>query len=238
MRATIASACSSGKRSGQPHGRSPVRPVLWHPAADTSPDRRRRSVSLTPRPIPAGSGCRRDDPPGYSDRFARLIGAGEAGNQHPESPHGQACHRGGTFAGNHSLGPSVGQVLRAVLRPTRSGRLPRSWLPMPGGALRPARSTPRPIPAESGRRRDDPPGYSDRFARLIGAGEAGDQHPESPLGRLVTREEPLPGRIASAGRRGQVRKGFGDVARSRRRSPGRVGRAAPAVRPDRGVAAP
>lgn len=53
----------------------------------------------------------------------------------------------------------------------------RDRAPEPGeGGARAAR---RPAEAPSGRR-VDLPGYSDRFARLIGAGEAGDWHPERP----------------------------------------------------------
>lgn len=79
-------------------------------------------------------------------------------------------------------------VRRRVYRTERDGA------PGPGeGGARGAR---RPDEAPS-RRRVDLPSYSDRFARLIGAGEAGDQHPERPPGSLVAGEEPLPGRIAS-----------------------------------------
>ena len=89
-----------------------------------------------------------DDPPGYSDRVTRLIGAGEAGNQHPESPQVQACHRGGTFAGNHSLRPvrlpSAPDSLTVNLR---SGRCFGARLPRPHLTGRYARCllTPRPI---------------------------------------------------------------------------------------------
>ena len=180
MPRTIASARPSAKCSAQSvpstrsGGRSHAR--LPMPLADSA----LRSAPSTPRAIPAESGRHRDDPPGYSDRVTRLVSAGEAGNQHPESPQVQACHRGGTFAGNHSLGSSVGQLLWTALRSTRSGRRSRARMRMPDGARHSALLTSWLIPAESGRRRDDPPGYSDRFARLIGAGEAGDQHPESP----------------------------------------------------------
>ena len=130
----------------------------------------------------------RNDPPGYSDRVTRLIGAGEAGNQHPESPQVQACHRGGTFAENHSHGalarqasPAASQAARIGQSVTNLARGHRCWT-----AGRRARC-PRPTPAEPGRHSNDPPGYSDRVTRLIGAGEAGNQHPESPHGQACHR---------------------------------------------------
>ena len=64
----------------------------------------------------------RNDPPGYSDRVTRLIGAGEAGNQHPESPQVQACHRGGTFAENHSHGALARQAHPAASQAARIGQ--------------------------------------------------------------------------------------------------------------------
>lgn len=115
------------------------------------------------------------------------------------------CGSGGPEDGIDPVIDGRAVALRRCPRGERSG----SGLPGEtggsGGRRRKRHRSPATAPRGRGptsaELKDDPPGYSDRFARLIGTGEAGNQHPESPQCRLVTGEEPLPGRIAFGGSR-------------------------------------